>query len=164
MPIHVEIVTQERKVFEEHEADIVIVPGSEGEMGVLPHHAPVLTTMGYGELVVRKGNKEERFVIYGGVVDIRPDKVVALAYLAESSFALDEEKIEALADMICRAGNEAAAALFVLMGALENSAHPKLLANAAKHFAFARCSELDLYGMVDAQLRLVEGELLAHTR
>jgi F-type H+-transporting ATPase subunit epsilon len=95
MPIHVEIVTQERKVFEEREADMVIVPGSEGEMGVLPHHAPVLTTMGYGELVVRKGNKEERFVIYGGVVDIRPDKVVALAYLAESSFALDEEKIEA---------------------------------------------------------------------
>ena len=75
----------------------------------------------------------------------------------------NEEKIEALADMICRAGNEAAAALFVLMGTLENSAHPKLLANAAKHFAFARCSELDLYGMVDAQLRLVEGELLAHT-
>jgi F-type H+-transporting ATPase subunit epsilon len=95
MPLHVEIVTQERKVFEEREADMVIVPGSEGEMGVLPHHAPVLTTMGYGELVVRKGNKEERFVIYGGVVDIRPDKVVVLAYLAESSFALDEEKIEA---------------------------------------------------------------------
>jgi F-type H+-transporting ATPase subunit epsilon len=95
MPIHVEIVTQERKVFEEREADMVLVPGSEGEMGVLPHHAPVLTTMGFGELVVRKANKEERFVIYGGVVDIRPDKVVALAYLAESSFALDEEKIEA---------------------------------------------------------------------
>ena len=95
MPLHVEIVTQEKKVFEEREADMVIVPGSEGEMGVLPHHAPVLTTMGFGELVVRKGNKEERFVIYGGVVDIRPDKVVALAYLAESSFALDEQKIEA---------------------------------------------------------------------
>lgn len=94
MPIHVEIVTQERKVFEEREADMVLVPGSEGEMGVLPNHAPVLTTMGFGELVVRKGNKEERFVIYGGVVDVRPDKVVALAYLAESSFALDEEKIE----------------------------------------------------------------------
>jgi F-type H+-transporting ATPase subunit epsilon len=95
MPLHVEIVTQEKKVFEEREADMVLVPGSEGEMGVLPHHAPVLTTMGFGELVVRKGNKEERFVIYGGVVDIRPDKVVALAYLAESSFALDEQKIEA---------------------------------------------------------------------
>jgi hypothetical protein len=71
--------------------------------------------------------------------------------------------MEALAEIICRAGNEAAAAMFVLMGALENSTHPKLLANTAKHFAFARCSELDLYGMVDAQLRLVESELLAHT-
>ena len=73
----------------------------------------------------------------------------------------NEEKIEALVEIICRAGDEAAAALFVLMGTLENSAHPKLLANAAKHFAFTRCAELNLYGMVDAQLPLVEGELLA---
>ncbi len=72
-----------------------------------------------------------------------------------------EEKIEALAEIICRAGEEAAAAMFVLMGTLENSAHPKLLANTAKHFAFTRCAELNLYGMVDAQLPLVEGELLA---
>jgi hypothetical protein len=48
-----------------------------------------------------------------------------------------------------------------LMGTLENSAHPKLLANTAKHFAFTRCAELNLYGLVDAQLPLVEGELLA---
>lgn len=95
MPLHVEIVTQEKKVFEEREADMVVIPGSEGEMGVLPHHAAVLTTMGFGELIVRKGNREERFVIYGGVVDVRPDKVVVLADMAESSFALDEQKIEA---------------------------------------------------------------------
>jgi F-type H+-transporting ATPase subunit epsilon len=95
MPIHVEIVTQEKKVFEEREADIIIIPGSEGEMGVLPHHAPVLTTLSFGELVVRKANAEERFVIYGGVVDIRPDKVVVLADMAESSFELDEQNIEA---------------------------------------------------------------------
>jgi F-type H+-transporting ATPase subunit epsilon len=94
MPIHVEVVTQERKVFEEREADIVVIPASEGEMGVLPHHAPVLTTMGFGELVIRKAGREERFVIYGGVVDVRPDKVVVLADLAESSFELDEQKIE----------------------------------------------------------------------
>jgi len=73
----------------------------------------------------------------------------------------DEEKIEALAEIICRTGEEAAAAMFVLMGTLENSAHPKLLANTAKHFTFARCAELNLYGMVDAQIPLVEGELLA---
>jgi F-type H+-transporting ATPase subunit epsilon len=94
MPIAVELVTQERKVFEEPEADMVVIPGSEGVMGVLPHHAPVLTTLGFGELVVRKGNAEERFAIYGGVVDVRPDKVVVLADLAESSFELDMAKIE----------------------------------------------------------------------
>lgn len=98
MPIHVEVVTQERKVFEEREADMVIIPAAEGEMGVLPHHAPVLTTLGYGELVIRKAGREERFVIYGGVVDVRPDKVVVLADLAESSFELDEQKIEAARD------------------------------------------------------------------
>ncbi len=94
MPIHVELVTQERKVFDEPEADMVIIPAAEGEMGVLPHHAPVLTTLGFGELVIRKGGAEERFAIYGGVVDVRPDKVVVLADLAESSFALDLEAIE----------------------------------------------------------------------
>lgn len=94
MPIHVELVTQERRVFEEEEADIVVVPAVEGEMGVLPNHAPVLTTLAFGELVVRKGNAEERFVIYGGVVDVRPDKVVVLADLAESSFDIDVEEAE----------------------------------------------------------------------
>jgi F-type H+-transporting ATPase subunit epsilon len=95
MPIHVEIVTQEKKIFEEPNADMVIIPAVEGEMGVLPNHAPVLTTMGFGELVVRKGSAEERFAIYGGVVDVRPDKVVVLADMAESSFALDDAAIEA---------------------------------------------------------------------
>src|SRR5262245_14064758 len=94
MPIHVEMVTQERKVFEEPNADIVVLPGAEGEMGILPHHAPLLTTLGFGEMVVRKGNAEERFAIYGGVVDVRPDKVVVLADTAESSFAIDLEKVE----------------------------------------------------------------------
>lgn len=89
MPIHVELVTQEKKVFDEPAADMVIIPAAEGEMGVLPRHAPVLTTLGFGELVIRKGNAEERFAIYGGVVDVRPDKVVVLADLAESSFDLD---------------------------------------------------------------------------
>ena len=72
-----------------------------------------------------------------------------------------EEKIETLADIICRSGDETAAALFVLMGTLENSTHPKLLANTAKHIAFARCSESNLYGIVDAQIGVVEDELLA---
>jgi hypothetical protein len=75
-----------------------------------------------------------------------------------------EEKIEALTEMICRAGDEPetkAAALLVLMATLENSTHPKALANTAKHLAFTRCGELNLYGMVDAQIAVAEGELLA---
>ena len=94
MPIHIELVTQEAKVFEEQNADIVVVPAVEGEMGVLPNHAPVLTTLSFGELVVRKGEAEERFAIFGGVVDVRPDKVVVLADLAESSYALDLEQAQ----------------------------------------------------------------------
>jgi len=94
MAIHVEVITQEGLLFEENEADMVIVPGSEGEMGVLPHHAPVLTTMGYGELRVKKGNAEEDFMIYGGVVDIRPGHVIALADMAESSYAANVAEAE----------------------------------------------------------------------
>jgi hypothetical protein len=66
--------------------------------------------------------------------------------------------------MICRAGEEPetkAAALLVLMATLENSTHPKAIANTAKHLAFTRCGELNLYGMVEAQIAVAEGELLA---
>ena len=74
-----------------------------------------------------------------------------------------EEKIAALAEMICRAGDEAgtkSAALLILMSTLENASHPKALANLAKHVAFTRCAELNLYGIVDAQIAVIEGELL----
>jgi hypothetical protein len=72
-----------------------------------------------------------------------------------------EDKVEPLTEIICRTGDDAAAALLVLMGTLENSTHPKLLANAAKHFAFTRCAESNLFGMVDSQIAVIEGELLA---
>ena len=75
----------------------------------------------------------------------------------------NEEKIESLTEMICRAGDEPgtrAAALLVLMATVENSSRPKVLANTAKHLAFTRCGELNLYGMVDAQIAVAEGELL----
>jgi len=70
------------------------------------------------------------------------------------------EKIEALAEIICGAGNESAAALLVLMGTLQNSADPTVLANSVKHFAFTRCGELNVYGMVEAQIAVLESELL----
>jgi hypothetical protein len=72
-----------------------------------------------------------------------------------------EEKIEALTDLICRAGDESSAALLVLLATLENSPHPKALANTAKHLAFTRCGELKLYGMIDAQIAIFEDKLIA---
>jgi hypothetical protein len=76
----------------------------------------------------------------------------------------DEEKIATLAEMICRAGDEAgtkSAALLVLVSTLENASHPKVLANLVKHLAFTRCGELNLNGMVEAQIAVFESDLLA---
>ena len=75
----------------------------------------------------------------------------------------DEEKIAALAEIICRAGDEAgtkSVALVVLMSTLENASHPKALANLAKHYAFTRCGEFNLNGMVETQIAVFESELL----
>ena len=71
------------------------------------------------------------------------------------------QKIEALTEIICRAGGESTAALFVLMGTLQSSPQPEVLANAAKHYAFTCCGELNVFGMVDAQIAVVRCELLA---
>lgn len=80
-----------------------------------------------------------------------------------ATFSTDEEKVAALIEMICRAGDEPgtkSAALLVLMSILENTSHPKALANLAKHNAFARCAELNLNGMMEAQIAIFESELL----
>jgi hypothetical protein len=70
-------------------------------------------------------------------------------------------KVEALAEIICRSGDEPTAALFILMETLESSTQRKVLASRAKHVAFSRCGELQVYEMIDAQLAELEGELLA---
>jgi hypothetical protein len=80
---------------------------------------------------------------------------------ARNGTHLSEEKIQALAEIICRAGDEASAALFVLMATLEDAAHPRAVANTAKCSAFSRCGELNLCGMVDAQVAVLERRLFA---
>jgi len=95
MPIHVEIVTQEGLVLDEPKADMVIVPGSEGVLGILPRHTPLLTTMDIGELRVKKGGSEEVYAVYGGIVEVRPDKVVVLADMVELADEIDLELAEA---------------------------------------------------------------------
>jgi len=83
MTIRCEIVSQDRMVYE-GDADIVILPGTEGEMGVLPNHAPLLSTLKYGIVKVRQSGKEEIFTVAGGVVDVQPDHVVILTDAAEN--------------------------------------------------------------------------------
>lgn len=95
--------------------------------------------------------------------DAGEDVVENMQSLDTEGDEVSEEKIETLAEMICRAGDEPAtksAALVVLMAAIENAAHPKALANTAKHLAFTRCGELNFGGMVEAQIQLLESELL----
>ena len=93
MPIKLEIVTPERLVFDET-VDGVTLPGSEGELGVLPHHAPLVSTLGVGELRIRVGGQEEWFAIVGGFVQVLPDKVVVMAETADMASEIDLEKAQ----------------------------------------------------------------------
>ena len=91
MPFHLEIVTPEKLAYQD-EVDSVQLPGSEGELGVLPHHAPLVTTLGSGELRLRKGSDEESFAIVGGFLQVLPDKVVVMAETADIASEIDLEK------------------------------------------------------------------------
>ena len=93
MPILLEIVTPERLAYSD-EVDAVMLPGSEGEMGVLPHHAPLVSTLGVGELRIRKGGTEESFAIVGGFVQVLPDQVVVMAETADMASEIDLEKAQ----------------------------------------------------------------------
>lgn len=88
MPIRCEIVSQDRKVFE-GDVDIVVAPGAAGEMGILPHHAPLLTSLKTGVLKIRQGPREELFAISGGFMEVQPDLVTVLADAAERSDEID---------------------------------------------------------------------------
>ncbi|MBA2374009.1 MAG: F0F1 ATP synthase subunit epsilon [Chloroflexi bacterium] len=93
MPIQLEIVTPERLAYSD-EVDSVVVPGTLGELGILPHHAPLVSTLGVGELRIRKGGSEESFAIVGGFLQVRPDKVVVMAETADLASEIDVAKAE----------------------------------------------------------------------
>jgi F-type H+-transporting ATPase subunit epsilon len=93
MPLQLEIVTPERLAYSDV-VDSVVCPGIEGELGILPHHAPLLSTLGYGELRIRKGGQEEYFAIAGGFLQVRPDKVVVMAEIADLASEIDLEAAE----------------------------------------------------------------------
>ena len=93
--IRLEIVTVEEKLFDDN-VNMVVAPGSEGVMGILPRHAALLTALTYGELVVKSDGKEDQFfAIGGGFMEVQPDHVIVLADAAERVEEIDIERAEA---------------------------------------------------------------------
>ncbi|HEX6269783.1 MAG TPA: F0F1 ATP synthase subunit epsilon [Anaerolineales bacterium] len=94
MTIRCEIVSQDRTVFQ-GDVDIVILPGAAGEMGILPHHAPVLALLKYGVIKIRHNGKEELFTVAGGMAEVQPDIVTILADAAENVEEIDIVRAQA---------------------------------------------------------------------
>ena len=93
MPIRCEIVSQDRMVYE-GEVDTMIAPGELGEMGILPNHAPLLSTLRFGILTVRTQGVEDHFAIAGGVIEVQPDIITVLADSAENVREIDVARAE----------------------------------------------------------------------
>ncbi len=92
--IRFEIVTAERVVYSDN-VDIVVAPGVQGQLGILPHHAPLMTMLQPGELMVRKGSEEQSIFVSGGFLEVRDNKVVVLADTAERAEEIDIARAEA---------------------------------------------------------------------
>lgn len=93
MPLKIDIVTAEGAVLSD-EVDLVLAPGVEGQLGILPHHTPLMTMLAPGELVLRKGGEETYLSITGGFLEVRPDRVVVLADAAERAEEIDLARAE----------------------------------------------------------------------
>lgn len=93
MALRCEIITQERRLFDE-DVDVVIAPATSGVMAILPNHAPVVATLDYGELRVRQQSEEKAFAIGGGVIEIANNRVIVLADSAEQADEIDTSRAE----------------------------------------------------------------------
>ena len=91
--LHVTIVTAQQTVFD-GEAEMVIAPGSEGQLGILPRHAPLLTTLALGELRIRNNNVDEGIFVAGGFLEVNQGVVTILADDAERAEDIDESHAE----------------------------------------------------------------------
>jgi len=88
------IVSPERELYA-GEVDIVLAPGIEGQLGILPHHVPLITELDEGELIARSDDEEYSFAIHGGFMQVLQDKVTVLADVAERAEEIDIERAEA---------------------------------------------------------------------
>lgn len=105
----VEVVTNERIVLSETDVEMVSAPGSEGMLGILPNHAPLVTTLSAGELRIKKNGSEQSMVVFGGFMEVLPDKVIVLADVAEKVDEIDvvraEEARKRAEEAIARGGD-----------------------------------------------------------
>jgi len=92
--LRLEIVTAERTVFADDVSEVVAW-GVEGQLGILPHHAPLMTMLQPGDLLIKKDDEEHYLAISGGFLEVRPDKVIILADACERAEEIDVERAEA---------------------------------------------------------------------
>jgi len=92
--VRLDIVTAEKVVYSD-DVDLIVAPGIEGELGILPHHTPLMTALQAGELRVSKGGEEFYLAISGGFLEVRPDRVIVLADAAERAEEIDVARAEA---------------------------------------------------------------------
>ncbi|MDP9381689.1 MAG: F0F1 ATP synthase subunit epsilon [Chloroflexota bacterium] len=93
MPLHLEVVTAERVVYSD-EVDMVVAPGLDGALGILPQHAPLMSVLGIGELRITKGSQESGLAIGGGFLEVLEDRVTVLADTAERAEEIDDARAE----------------------------------------------------------------------
>lgn len=89
-----EVITGERVVYQDSDVDMVVAPGAEGQLGILPRHAPLVTLLQPGELRVKKGGAETSMVVTGGFMEVTGDRVLVLADAAEHSEEIDLARAE----------------------------------------------------------------------
>lgn len=96
-PMRLEIITAEREVYSE-DVDVLVAPGIEGQLGILPHHAPLMTFIQPGEIMIRRDGEESYLAVTGGFMEVLGNKVTILADACESSDEINEERAQAAVD------------------------------------------------------------------
>ena len=92
--LSVEIITGERVVYEETDVDMVVAPGADGALGILPSHAPLFTLLSLGEMRVVKGGQEQALAVFGGFMEVNGDHIRILADAAEKAEEIDVDRAE----------------------------------------------------------------------
>ena len=94
MSMQVDVVTIERKVYSVDDATMVNIPGLEGEMGILPRHAPMVTALRQGLVEIVRGDARDVIAVGGGFAQVRGTEVVVMADVAEKADEIDEARAQ----------------------------------------------------------------------